>query len=140
MTAGILASLVFPPLFPGVLPLYYFPLTLGVSVLGCLVGTFATQPTEEAVLVEFYRRVRPWGFWGPIHNKVVAADPGFERNTHFRRDLVNIVVGIVWQTCLTIIPIYIVIREGFPLFTSVMILGITVLILKKNWYDKLETA
>ena len=33
---------------------------------------------------------------------------------------------------------YIVIKEGFPLLTSVLILIITTLILKKNWYDKMD--
>ena len=50
----------------------------------------------------------------------------------------NVVVGIIWQSCLTIIPMYIVIREGFPLFTSILILLITTLILKKNWYDNMN--
>jgi len=140
MTAGILASMVFPYLLPDVLPLYYFPLTLAVSVVGCLAGTFAAPPTEESVLKEFYRRVRPWGFWGPVHDRVVKENPDFEGNTHFKRDIANVGVGIVWQTCLTLLPIYIVLREGAPLVTTIVILGITVLILKKNWYDKLEMA
>lgn len=50
----------------------------------------------------------------------------------------NVVIGIIWQSCLTIIPMYIVIKEGFPLVTSVFILIITTLILKKNWYDKMD--
>jgi hypothetical protein len=32
---------------------------------------------------------------------------------------------------------YIVVKEGFPLLTSILILTITSVILKKNWYDKL---
>jgi heme/copper-type cytochrome/quinol oxidase subunit 4 len=50
----------------------------------------------------------------------------------------NVAIGIVWQSCLTIIPMYIVIKEGYPLLTSILILGITTLILKKNWYDKMN--
>jgi len=32
---------------------------------------------------------------------------------------------------------YIVIQQGFPLVTSILVLGITSLILKKNWFDKM---
>jgi hypothetical protein len=32
---------------------------------------------------------------------------------------------------------YIVIQQGQGLLTSILILGITTLILKKNWYDKM---
>lgn len=138
MAAGILASMVFPYVFVGVLPLYYFPLTLLVSVIGCVVGTYAAPPADDETLKSFYRNVRPWGFWKPIHDKVVQEDPAFEGNKNFKRDMVNVVVGIIWQTSLTIIPIYIILREQLPLLTSIAILGITMYILKKNWYDHLK--
>jgi Na+/proline symporter len=138
MAAGIIASMVFPWLFKGVLPLYYFPLTFLVSIIGCFAGTYAAPPADDRVLKNFYRKVRPWGFWKPVHDKVMAEDPSFVPNRHFKRDLTNVIVGIVWQTCLTVTPIYIIIREDLPLITSIVILLITTLILKRNWYDKLK--
>jgi hypothetical protein len=138
MAAGIIASMVFPYIFPEVLPLYYFPLTLAVSVAGCLAGTYAAPPADDEVLKSFYRSVRPWGFWRPIHDKVVVDDPTFEANKNFKRNMVNVAVGIVWQTTLTVTPIYIILREELPLITSVAILLITSFILKKNWYDHLK--
>lgn len=137
MAAGIIASMVFPYVFEGVLPLYYFPATLLVSVIGCLAGTYAAPPADDATLKSFYRNVRPWGFWKPIHEKVVLDDPSFEGNKNFKRDSVNVVVGIIWQCSLTIIPIYIILREELPLLVSIAILGITMYILKRNWYDHL---
>lgn len=138
MAAGIIASMVLPAVFPNVLPLYYFPLTFAVSIAGCLAGTYMAPAADEAVLKNFYRKVRPWGFWGPIHEKVVKDDPTFEANKNFKRDMFNVVVGIVWQTCLTVTPIYIIIKQDLPLITSIAILIVTSLILKKNWYDKLK--
>ncbi len=64
MVAGILAAVTAPLLFPDTLPLYYFPIMLVVSLAGCLIGTYATPPVDEETLIEFYVRVRPWGFWG----------------------------------------------------------------------------
>ena len=84
-------------------------MVLGISLIGCLLGTLLTKPEDDEVLKDFYRRVRPWGFWGPILAKVRAEDPTFERNKDFFRDMFNIVVGIVWQVCLVALPIYIVI-------------------------------
>ncbi len=138
MAAGIMASMIFPFVFPGVLPLYYFPLTFLVSIIGCLAGTYAAPPAEETVLKHFYRTVRPWGFWKPVHDSVVQEDPAFERNKNFSRDMFNVVVGIAWQVCLTVIPIYIIIREQMSLLGSIGILLVTTYILKKNWYDKLK--
>jgi solute:Na+ symporter, SSS family len=138
MAAGIIASMVFPPIFKGVLPLYYFPLTFVVSIIGCIAGTYSAPPTEENVLKNFYRNVRPWGFWKPVHDKVIREDPSFIPNRNFRRDMVNVAVGIVWQTTLTVTPVYIIIREEMSFFTSTALLLVTTLILKKNWYDKLK--
>lgn len=51
------------------LPYVSFPLVSIVSIVGCLAGTWLTRPTDEAVLVSFYRTVRPFGFWGPIRRQ-----------------------------------------------------------------------
>jgi len=137
MAAGIFASMVFPFAFPGVLPLYYFPLTFLVSIIGCFAGTYAAPPADLEVLKKFYRNVRPWGFWTPIFEKIMKEEPSFKPNTNFRRDMFNVTVGIIWQVCLTVIPVYIIVREQLPLLTSIGILLVTTLILKKNWYDRL---
>lgn len=138
MLVGIVAAMIVPQFFPHTLPLNYFPLLMFVSFIGCIAGTLLTTPTDDETLINFYIRIRPWGFWKPIAEKAVARYPQVKRNTSFKRDMFNVVIGIIWQCSLTIIPMYIVIKEGFPLFTSIVILGITTLILKKNWYDKMS--
>jgi Na+/proline symporter len=114
-----------------------YPLVLVISLTGCLLGTLLTEPDEEEVLKDFYRRVRPWGFWGPVLKKVLAEDPGFKRNKDFLRDMFNIVVGIVWQIALVALPLYIVIREfRRAVITLAVVLG-TSAILKFTWFDHL---
>jgi Na+/proline symporter len=48
------------------LPYVAFPVVSVLSAIGCLAGTWATRPTNESILVTFFRTVRPFGFWGPI--------------------------------------------------------------------------
>jgi Na+/proline symporter len=146
MLVGISAALVFPyilpPLFPSIpqdiILLYFFPLFLVVSVIGCIIGTYMAHPTQESVLKDFYRRVRPWGFWKPIHDKVVAEYPDFIKNTNFKRDMFNILVGIVWQTCLVALPVFLIIKKFNYLGITVGIILVTSIVLKKTWWDKLE--
>jgi SSS family solute:Na+ symporter len=148
MMAGILGALFFPILFadllPGVasdiLPLYLFPLLLVVSGVACVAASYLTAPEDDKVLKGFYRTVRPWGFWGPIHRQVVAEDPTFERNKDFGRDMFNIVIGIVAQTCLVAAPIYFVIRENTSLVATLVVFAICAGILKNTWYDHLDTT
>jgi Na+/proline symporter len=114
-----------------------FPLVLALSLIGCLLGTFLTKPESDEVLKDFYRRVRPWGFWGPVLKKVLAEEPGFQRNRDFWRDMFNIVVGIVWQISLVALPLYIVIQQyERAALTLAVTLG-TSAILKHTWFDHL---
>jgi len=115
-----------------------FPVVLAVSLIGCLLGTLLTKPEDDAVLIDFYRRVRPWGFWGPVLKKVLAEDPAFKRNKDFPRDMFNIAVGICWQISLVALPLYIVIKEFDRVAIAAGVIVVTSLILKFTWYDHLN--
>ena len=115
-----------------------FPLVLVLSLIGCFAGTMLTKPEDEEVLKGFYRRVRPWGLWGPIYRKVLADDPSFKRNTDFMRDMFNIAVGIIWQIALVVLPMYVVIWELKRAAITLAVVLVTSAILKFTWYDHLE--
>ena len=140
MVGGLIPALLLPyvSVINTVLPLYYFPIILVFSVIGCIWGTYSAPPTDVQVLKNFYSKTRPWGFWGPIHAQVVAENPAFEKNTAFGRDMLNVGVGILWQTALVAAPIYLVVKQFWPAAIAMMIVGIGTVVLKKNWYDKLE--
>ncbi|MDP1811497.1 MAG: sodium:solute symporter family protein [Sediminibacterium sp.] len=137
MMSGIIAALIFPYIFDG-LPLYNWPLLFIISLAGCLVGTYTAPPTDETVLKQFYFTVKPWGFWKPIQQKVVAENPSFISNQKFGLDMFNVVLGIIAQLCLTILPMYLVLWMKLPLLFTVIILAVIIFILKKTWWNKLE--
>ena len=114
-----------------------FPLVLILSLIGCLAGTLLTKPEDETVLKDFYRRVRPWGCWGPVLRKVQAEDPGFEPNRDFPRDMFNVAVGMVWQVALVVLPLYFVVREFSRAAITLAVILATSAILKFTWYDHL---
>jgi mannose/fructose/N-acetylgalactosamine-specific phosphotransferase system component IID len=118
-------------------PITSFPLILGLSLLGCFIATYLTKPEADEVLKDFYRRVRPWGFWGTIREKVVQEDPGFQRNKDFFRDMFNIITGTIWQTCFIVLAMFLVTRHFQNALITLVVLVITCVILKKTWFDKL---
>ena len=145
MVAGMVGAMVVPKLAEytvghSVHPLYTFPVILGLSLAGCLLGTLLSKPEDEAILKEFYRTVRPWGIWGPIRRLVQQEQPAFQPNRDCKRDWTNVFVGIVWQLCLTSLPIYLVLRSWSWVGTIMAVLIVTSVFLKFNWYDKLEKA
>jgi len=147
MVAGIAAALILPMLNLQILhewPLLNnfsmnaFPVILIVSTIGSILGALLTKPEDDETLMKFYKTVRPWGFWKPVHQKVVKADPSFEGNRDFLKDMFNIVIGIAWQLSLMVFPIFIVLREWTPFLISTGIMIVTSVILKFNWWNKLK--
>ena len=142
MAAGIATALFLPYLDVSGIPLTpdlaRFPLMLLISLIGCIAGSLLTDPQPEEELISFYKTVRPWGFWGPIHRKAIEQDPSFQNTSSFSRDMINVLVGIVWQTSLIAAPIYMVIGEYINMGIALAIVAITSYILKVNWYDKME--
>ena len=152
MVTGITASLTIPPVLDRIPALQAFAharslnvsvplgfaLVFGVSLIGCLAGTLLTAPEDDAVLKDFYRRVRPWGFWSPILRQVVQEDPSFQRNRDFWRDMFNVVVGISWQVALVALPIYIVIQSYQRAALAGAVVAVASVILKITWYDHLR--
>jgi SSS family solute:Na+ symporter len=136
MLVGIVSALICSRVFD-FLDLYYFPIILVVSTIAAIAGTFMKPPTDEETLIAFYKNVRPWGFWKPIHEKVIAEDPSFRRNTDFWRDMFNVLVGIIAQTALVIFPIYIVLKKMVPLGISLVVIAICFIIMKRTWWDRL---
>jgi Na+/proline symporter len=117
-----------------------FPIIFLNSIIGCFIGTFLTKPESDEVLMKFYHNVRPWGFWKPIYEKVVKIDPEFVANKNFKRDMSNIFVGIIWQITLMATPVFLVLREYSSFIFCIAVLILTSLILKFNWWDKLESS
>lgn len=138
MLAGILAAMIVPALLPDLTPIYGFPVILGLSVAGCIAGTLLTPADEDEVLDAFYLKVRPWGFWKPVRERLQAKYPQLQGNPAFGRDMFNVVVGILWQTALTAVGIFIVTGQQTELIVSVLIVLISSAILKKTWYERLE--
>jgi hypothetical protein len=120
--------------------LYLIPPILLISAAGCLLGTLLTPPEDEAILLNFYTKTRPWGAWGPIREKAMATIPGFEPNRSFKRDMFNVAIGIPWQLCLTALPIYVVLQQWQWAGRIAAVLVVLSVTLKFTWYDRLEKA
>ena len=118
--------------------IYMFPIIFSFSIIGCLVGTFFSKPTDTEVLKSFYANVRPWGFWKPVYNVLKKEDQTFEKNTEFTMDMVNCVIGIVWQSSMIVLPIFLLIRDYPKMFVSLLIFLVTSVILKYTWLDKVR--
>ncbi len=131
-TAAAVAKIYLP-----IHPVFAFLLILVVSFAASILTCLTTAPEKPEILKEFYRTVRPWGFWAPIQALCQAEDSTMQPNRDFVRDMFNIGIGLIWQTSLVTSPIYLVIQHWKEMWTSLGVCVVTSAILKFSWYDKL---
>lgn len=118
--------------------IYLFPIIFFVSIVGSLLGTYFSEPTEMKVLKSFYKDVRPWGWWKPVLNELKKDDDSIEKNSEFWKDMGNSVIGIIWQSSMIVLPIYFMIRDYPKALISLVVFLITSIILKFTWLDKVR--
>ena len=87
-----------------------FLIASGSSLIGCLLGTFFTKPTEETVLVNFYKITRPFGFWNQVRSKLDSSLV-VKINQENRRDIIAIFFAVPWQVVLFLTGMMIVLKQ-----------------------------
>jgi len=118
--------------------IYLFPVIFIVSLLGSFLGTLLTPATPMETLKKFYATVRPWGWWTPVYNALKSEDISFTKNTNFVSDMLNCVIGVVWQSSMILLPIYFMIRDYPKALIALAVFVITSVILKFTWLDKVK--
>ncbi len=145
MLVGIIASAIPPALsvlnitdyFDGTRMLYFFPIFIVIQLIGCIAGTYAAPPTEKAVLIKFYKDVRPWGFWKPIHDEISKTEP-IEPNKNIKWNALNVLLGITGQILLTLLPMYVILSNWSAV--SIILAGFLTIavIMRKTWWNRLS--
>lgn len=136
MLAGILTAI--PMMFTSISPLLAFPILFLVCLLSAIFGALLTAADDMEVLKRFYLKTRPWGFWKPVQQACMNEIPHIEPNKDLKRDILNLAVGLVWQTSLTAAPIFLVTKQWSSFVIAMMIVGLCSLLLKFYWYDQLK--
>ncbi len=70
----------------------YFPFLAGVSFVSCFATAYLFKPAPEEALKNYFRTIRPFGFWGPVKRIMRASGEDVRR---FEWDRYDIPVAIV---------------------------------------------
>ena len=82
--------------------------------------------------------MRPWGFWKPVLNELKKEDETAVKNSDFWLDMMNCAIGIIWQSSMIVLPIYLMIRDYPKTLIALVIFLITSIVLKFTWLDKVR--
>ena len=124
--------------FPDV-PIYFaFPLIVTISLLASVIGSLATEPVDQRILLDFFRTVRPFGFWNPIRRQVEPREhQAFGQSENAPLAILNVVLAMLAIFACYVFPMYLIGRwYTRTLIWFCLALG-AVACLKHTWYRNL---
>ncbi len=134
-----LAAAIAVPLLPNTLPLYVtFPTICGLSLIGCLAGTWLTPPTETSTLIAFFDHVRPFGVWGPIRERSgLSAQQLHAPGESMLLAVVNVVLAGLAILGIYLAPMYLVGHWHTEAILSGSVAAAAIVCLYFTWYRTL---
>ncbi|MBN2010564.1 sodium:solute symporter [candidate division KSB1 bacterium] len=136
--AGMLAAIIQRLMFPDVPEYIAFSFASGISFVAMVIATYATAPTDEKVLSEFYKITRPFGFWAHIRGKMPAATMA-KVNIENKRDIISIFMAVPWQVLLFLMWIMVIMKR-WDSFGYLLVIVIALSIgLYFSWFRHLST-
>ncbi len=125
-------------LFPGVGEMLNFLVISTLTLIACIGITLLTPPTPDAVLANYYRVTRPFGFWRRLHGLIPSEEDASIRAEN-RRDIRALFVAVPWQLCLFLTPMVIVTKQWTYLWPVASMLVLLSILLYYTWYRHLST-
>jgi len=135
---GMLAAILQRIFLPDIPEYYAFMIVTTASLLGTVIGTYAAKPTPDEVLFEFYKRTRPFGFWGSVRKRLPQETIG-KINKENRRDILSTFFAVPWQVVLFLTGMALILKR----WDELLWLGILLVMLSAglyfNWFRHLSS-
>lgn len=114
-----------------------FLIPSSISLLGCILGTFFTPPTDPAVLDNFYQMTRPFGFWSPIRNQLPDNIQAKIKREN-QRDILATFIAVPWQLILFLTGMMFVMKQWHQFGTLLSVLIVLSIGLYFTWFRYLS--
>jgi hypothetical protein len=109
------------------------------SLICAVVGTYLGQPTERAVLENFYRETRPFGFWAPL-TRILPDNIRNAMRTEHRKDLLALPCAFVWMVTMYLLPMQLIIKQYTAFAATLVLFVLSVAGLYQFWYKNLPPS
>jgi Na+/proline symporter len=138
MAAGTVSAIIWKIFAPEALPEYYaFMLSSGLSLLGTIIGTYLTKPTDREVLKNFYERTRPFGAWSDVR-KEFSKEFINDAKKENARDIFSIFFAVPWQICLFLMWMMLIMKRWDNFIVTLILTVILSVILYFSWFRHLS--
>lgn len=133
---GLVGAIVQRTMFPGLDERLQFLILVMVGLIGAIIGTYLTKPTERNVLENFYKTTRPFGLWKPLLH-ILDPNTRTAMLKEHKNDLLALPFTLGWQITLFMIPMQLVTRTYGPLKITLTIFIISLTGMYFFWYKNL---
>jgi MFS family permease len=133
---GLVAALLQRILIPGMPEWQQILYMVGMGTLGSLIATYIRPPTERAVLEHFYRKTKPFGWWGPLRQALPPQEITVMTAEH-KYDLISLPFAFFWQLTMLMLPMFLIIRQYRAGAVAAVILAVSLTGLYFFWFRKL---
>ena len=113
-----------------------FFVLLAISIVTCVAASILTPPTSLDTLKDFYRRIRPPGFWGPVKAAVLAEDPKTPIDS-FAKDLLSAIIAGAALHCLFMSSCYACTKQWRAFAAALVAVALSAVVLYFTWYKNL---
>jgi hypothetical protein len=117
--------------------------SLGINIIASLIITiaigFIVKPTDKQILVKFYSRIKPFGFWGPIRKEAVRQGLMKAGDKEPMWDAINGLIAPVFQFIIALIPFYMFLRKWPQFWLAALALAVVTVVLYFTWYKNLPS-
>lgn len=137
IVGGGIAAFIVQLFYPNEPVYIVFIVVFIASLLVTIIGNSFAKPTSHEVLKEFYARIKPFGFWGPI-KKYINKKEVLKAERENKRDLLLLLPAILWQVSLFYMWTAIVFKRYIEVLICLLIILTTSFVLYKYWYKNLK--
>ena len=121
---GMIAAVLQRIFIPAMSEWYQFIYIATTGLVGSIIGTYVTGPTDSGVLENFYRTTRPFGFWKPLKN-VLPAEEHVAMVREHRNDLTALPFTLGWQVTALLLPMQLMIRAYQAFAVTLVIFAVS---------------
>lgn len=117
--------------------------TLAADIIASVIITILigilSRPTDMEVLVKFYSKVRPFGFWKPVRLEAEQRGLVPVNDKMPKIDMLNGAITILFQLSLSLVPFYLYLRQWSNMILWMVSLTILSVVLYFTWYKNLPS-
>jgi SSS family solute:Na+ symporter len=137
--AGLVGAVGQRLVFPDLDARLQFLCLVAIGLVGSIVGTYLSQPTDAKTLEHFYRTTRPFGVWGPLKRQLAGGVYAAVTREH-RCDLLALPFTLGWQITLFMLPMQLVVRNFTAFWPTLAIFLVCLGGMYVFWYRHLPAA